>query len=242
MSKNINFRARSKTEFEVQPKPYPAVKQLPDWFLDMDPYSDKSRIDFPNDGKLHFRSRIANATYKKCVPLLDGLSAGYIVPLWTDVMVEQNNDFPVLYWKTQKDVFSLHGESSEQIVPPTGYSNIVYKYSNCWIPQTPRGYSCLIVSPLGYGDLPFKAVSAIVDTDKSTLELVFPVWVKTGFEGIVEKGTPMVQIIPFKRDDWESTFDYYEDGEYYNVIQEKNFNRTMVGHYLKNHHSKKKFK
>ncbi len=52
----------------------------------------------------------------------------------------------------------------------------------------------------------------------------------------------MVQIIPFKRDDWESTFDYYEDEEYKNIIQEKNFNSKMVGHYLKNHHSKKKFK
>jgi hypothetical protein len=241
MSKNINFRARSKTEFEVQPKPYPAVKKLPKWFLDMDPYSDKS-FDFPDDGKLHFRRRVSNATFKKCVPLLDGMSAGYIVPLWTDVMIEQENSFPLIYWKTASDVFSLHGTSTAEIPSPQGYSQVVYKYNNCWIPQTPKGYSCLITSPLGYNDLPFKAIPAIVDTDRSTLELVFPMWVKEGFEGIVEKGTPMVQIIPFKRDDWDSTFDYYEDGVYENIIQEKNFNSTMVGHYLKNHHSKKKFK
>jgi hypothetical protein len=242
MSKNINFRARSKTEFEVQLKPFPAVKKLPQWFLDMDPYLDSSNPNFPNDGKLHFRDRTANATFKKCVPLLDGMSAGYIIPLWTDVMVEQENDFPSIYWKNKFNVFEPHGENSSEIVPPTGYKNYVFKYLNCWIPQTPKGYSCLVVSPLGYGDLPFKVVPAIVDTDSSTLELVFPTWVKEGFEGIVEKGTPMVQIIPFKRDDWNSTFDYYEDGEYQNIIVEKNFNSTMVGHYLKNHHSKKKFK
>ena len=240
MSKNINFRARSRTEFEIQLKPYPAVKQLPKWFLDTTPYVD--RPGWPNDGKLHFRNRDANVTYKKCVPLLDSLSAGYIIPLWTDVMVEQENNFPNIYWKTQSNVFFLHGEASKDIPAPVGYDNVVYKYNNCWIPQTPKGYSCLITSPLGYNDIPFKAVPAIVDTDSSTLELVFPMWVKTGFEGIVEKGTPMVQIIPFKRDDWDSTFDYYEDGEYKNVIEEKNFNGTMVGHYLKNHHSKKKFK
>jgi len=241
MSKNINFRARSKTEFEVQPKPYPAVKQLPKWFLDMEPYYDPNPI-YPQDGKLHFRNRMANASFKKCVPLLDGMSAGYIIPLWADVMVEWEHNFPLLYWKTMPDVLQQHGESSKQIVPPTGYSNIVYKYANCWIPQTPKGYSCLIISPLGYGDLPFRAVPAIVDSDSSKLELVFPMWVKEGFEGIVEKGTPMIQVIPFKRDNWESTFDYYEDGEYKNVIEERNFNGTMVGHYLKNHHSKKKFK
>jgi hypothetical protein len=241
MSKNINFRARSKTEFEVQPKPYPAVKQLPKWFLDMEPYYDSNPV-YPLDGKLHFRNRMANATFKKCVPLLDGMSAGYIIPLWADVMVEQEHNFPLLYWKTMPDVFQQHGESSKQIVPPPGYTNVVYKYNNCWIPQTPKGYSCLITSPIGHHDLPFKAIPAIVDTDRSTLELVFPMWVKTDFEGIVEKGTPMVQVIPFKRDDWTSTFDYYENGEYINIIEEKNFNSTMVGHYLKNHHSKKKFK
>jgi hypothetical protein len=240
MSKNINFRARSRTEFEIQLKPYPAVKQLPKWFLDTAPYVD--RPGWPNDGKLHFRGRDANSTYKKCVPLLDSLSAGYIIPLWTDVMIEQEDNFPKIYWKTENDVFSLHGEASRDIPAPAGYDNVVYKYFNCWIPQTPKGYSCLITSPLGYNDIPFHAVSAIVDTDRSTLELVFPMWVKTGFEGIVEKGTPMVQIIPFKRDDWDSTFDYYEDGQYKSVIEEKNFNSTMVGHYLKNHHSKKKFK
>lgn len=240
MSKNINFRARSKTEFEVQTKPYPAVKQLPKWFLDMDPYENLE--GYPPDKKLHFRNRTANATFKKCVPLLDGMSAGYIIPLWADIMIEQNKEIPDIYWRTNIDVFSVHGKSSREIPAPAGYDQVVYKYNNCWIPQTPKGYSCLIISPFGYSDLPFKAVPAIVDTDRSTLELIFPVWIKTGLEGIVEKGTPMVQVIPFKRDDWNSTFDYYEDGEYYNVILEKNFNRTLAGHYLKNHHSKKKFK
>jgi hypothetical protein len=240
MSKNINFRARSKTEFEVQPKPYPAVKQLPEWFLNSKPYADMP--GWPNDGKLHFRNRETSATYKKCVPLLDGLSAGYIVPLWADVMVEQGDGFPEIYWKTQADVFSLHGQPSREIPAPTGYDQVVYKYQNTWIPQTPKGYSCLVISPLGYQDLAFEAVPAIVDTDSSTLELIFPMWIKSDFEGIVEMGTPMAQIIPFKRDDWESTFDYYEDGVYSNIIQEKNFNSTMVGHYLKNHHSKKRFK
>jgi len=242
MSKNINFRARSKTEFDVELKPYPAVKNLPKWFLDMEPYKDPSSPNYPDDGKLHFRNKVANATFKKCVPLLDGMSAGYIIPLWADVMIEQFDTGPNIFWKTNKNTFAIHGESSSHIVPPPGYENIVYKYNNCWIPQTPKGYSCLIISPIGHNDLPFKAIPAIVDTDSSTLELVFPMWIKKGFEGIVEKGTPMVQVIPFKRDDWDSTFDYYEDGEYSNIVQEKNFNSTMVGHYLKNHHSKKKFK
>ena len=240
MSKNINFRARSKTEFDVHMKPYPAVKKLPQWFMEAPPYIDHD--EGPHDGKLHVRRRASNATFKKCTPLLDGMSTGYIVPLWADVEIDNSAEQPSLWWKTVNDVFQMHGEATKKITPPLGYSSQVFKYLNCWIPQTPKGYSCIITSPFGHTDLPFKAVPAIVDTDKSTLELIFPMWVSNDFNGIVEKGTPMVQIIPFKRDDWESTFDYYEDGEYRNVIEEKAFNTTIVGHYLKNYHSRKKFK
>ena len=241
MSKNINFRARSKTEFEIQLKPYPAVKQLPKWFTDASPYNHNNGT-YPDDGKLHVRHMVPNFSFKKCTPLLDGLTSGYIIPLWADVIVEQNNGFPLIFWKTRNDIFNVHGESAKDIPSPVGYDQVVYKYNNCWIPETPKGYSSLIISPLGYNDLAFKAVPAIVDTDSSTLELVFPMWVKTGFEGVVEKGTPLIQIIPFKRDDWESTFNYYEDREYENIVDEKNFQGTIVGHYLKNHHSKKRFK
>jgi hypothetical protein len=241
MSKKINFRARSRDEFEIQTKPYPAVKSIPQWFRDQGPYEAHPYDQSVDDGKVHVRGRTANATFKKCTPLLDGMSAGYIVPLWADVEVVVD-EIPSIYWKTNHDVFMAHGQNTRKMTPPPGYNSQVYKYLNCWIPQTPKGYSCLVTSPFGHNDLPFKAIPAVVDTDRSTLELIFPVWVKNDFNGIVEKGTPIAQIIPFKRDDWESTFDYYENGQYYNIVDEQNFNTTIVGHYIKNHWSKKKFK
>jgi len=240
MSKKINFRARSKDEFEIQTKPYPAVKSLPKWYTDSDPFIKDFGYNLENN-KTHVRNKDVNHNFKKCTPLLDGMSAGYIIPLWADVEVVQG-DVPSIYWKTNHDIFTLHGNNTRTISAPEGYNSQVFKYLNCWIPQTPKGYSCLITSPYGHNDLIFKAVPAVVDTDKSTLELLFPVWVKDNFNGIVEKGTPIAQIIPFKRDDWESTFDYYENGYYYNVIDDKNFNTTIVGHYIKNVWSKKRFK
>ena len=240
MSKNINFKARSKTEFDIQLRPYPAVKSLPKWFLEAEPYQHFKNA--PNDGRVHVRGRHSNATYKKCTPLLDGMSAGYIIPLWADVEVMSFENSAEIFWKTSSNIFELHGEGTKNIETPPGYCSQIFKYLNCWIPQTPKGYSCLIVSPQGHNDLPFKAVPAIVDTDSSTLELVFPMWVKNNMNGIVEKGTPMIQIIPFKRDNWTSSFDYYEDNYYKDVIEQKNFQSTIVGHYLKNHWSKKTFK
>ena len=99
----------------------------------------------------------------------------------------------------------------------------------------------MFLPPLGHHNIPFRSIPAIVDTDRSKLEIVQPMWLKKDFTGVIEKGTPLVQVIPFKRDDWNSTFDYYEDGYYHNVVAEKNFRGTIVGNYIKNHWSKKRF-
>ena len=109
------------------------------------------------------------------------------------------------------------------------------------MPKTPKGYSILVTAPFGHRDLPFHVIPAIIDSDRSTLEIVPPMWLKEGFEGIVEKGTPMFQVTPFKRESWESEFSYLENGEF-EIKQEKNFNSTLVSHYIKNVWSKKSYK
>lgn len=239
VSKIINFKANSKTGWDLQPKPYPAVQTMPKWFLEKEPY--ETFPPFPPDGKLHVRDGRANPTFKKCVPMQDAMSAGYIIPLWTDVMAEQKDGKTNCHWLTRTPVFEVHINSHDTVVPPPGYENIVLKYYTCWIPQTPPGYSCLITSPFGHHDLPFRALTGIIDTDKSVLEVLFPMFPKKGLDGVIEKGTPMIQVIPFKRENWESTFNYYEDGEY-KKFENKTFRGTIVGHYLKTAWSKKSFK
>jgi hypothetical protein len=181
--------------------------------------------------------------------MLDALTSGYIVTLWADVQVRQviseenGKPYPRVTWRVNYPlgVFSQHGKSSEKINPPLGYSNIVFKYQNTWIPRTPPGYSVLITQPFGYRDLPFCAIPAIVDSDKSQLEIIPPMWVRENFEGIVEAGTPLFQIIPFKRSDWKAEFDYYKNQEY-EKIEDKNFNKHLISHYIRNVWSKKSYK
>jgi hypothetical protein len=241
MDKKINFKSRNKIEFEVQPKPYPAIKSLPKWFLNSDPYEKSNTNTFPNDGNVHVRNKASNAAFKKCVPMLDGMGSGYIIPLWADVEVESSENGPSIFWRTESGVFTMHGTDTKKITPPIGYYDQVFKYQNTWIPETPKGYSCIITSPYGHNDLPIKAITGIIDSDKTILELILPVWIKENFNGIIEKGTPIAQVIPFKRDNWTSTFSHY-DGEEYFITKEKGFNSTIVGHYLKNNWSKKKYK
>lgn len=241
MTENIKFVALNKYDYDVMLKPYPAHQAIPEWWRAATPYDISE--ENPNGKKLIVEDRKANATFKKCTPMLDALTSGYIIPLWTDVLVREVGGFPRITWRTGRDVFSLHGEGSTKVEAPIGYRNdIVFKYHNTWIPRTPKGYSSLIVSPFGHKQSsPFSAIPAVIDSDKSTLEIIPPMWIKKDFEGVVEKGTPLVQIIPFKRENWKATFSFYEDGEY-EKIEEKNFSSTLVNHYVKNHWDKKSYK
>jgi hypothetical protein len=240
MSKKIKFIATDEYAWNTFLKPYPASQSVPDWWRNMTPYDVSP--DNPEGKKLIVRDRTANATFKKCTPMLDALTSGYIVPLFADVQVTHETEGPSITWKViGRNVFEIHGQSSRQVPTPPGYANLVYKYMNAWIPKTPPGYSVMITSPFGYQDLPFKCIPAIIDSDKSTLEIVAPMWLKADFQGVVEKGTPLMQITPFKRDDWKSEFGYYKNGHYLEV-EDANFGGTMVNHYIKNHWSKKSYK
>jgi hypothetical protein len=46
-------------------------------------------------------------------------------------------------------------------------------------------------------------LEGIVDTDGYNAAVQFPFIIDEGFEGIIPAGTPIVQVIPFKREDWK---------------------------------------
>jgi hypothetical protein len=147
-----------------------------------------------------------NVTAKRCFPLLDSITTGYIVPLWSDILVTLNSDgTPYIKWATKEAVLDMW--SPEQISnyeTPEGYSKLVFKNLHGWIVETPKNYSCFITHPVGFPNLPFRSIGGVVDTDNFKGLINVPFVIKEGFEGIIEKGTPMFQILPFKRDNWES--------------------------------------
>jgi hypothetical protein len=82
-----------------------------------------------------------------------------------------------------------------------------YKILNPWHIKTPKGYSCLFVPPLNNSDDRFSIIPAIVDTDNHPIEINFPIVINGDkypiLETTIKKGTPYVQIIPFKRECWK---------------------------------------
>jgi len=82
-----------------------------------------------------------------------------------------------------------------------------YKILNPWKIKTPKGYSCLFVPPLNNSDNRFSIIPGIVDTDTFPNEINFPIVINGDkypvLETTIKKGTPYVQVIPFKRDSWK---------------------------------------
>jgi len=191
--KKIKFA--SPLDFIEMPKP--AVKYIPEWYK-------KTPAEINKDAVKTHDLR----TFKHCIPFLDSMTSGYIFELWQDVEIRPKQDGSTsIHWKkVDAEIFSSKPEGSTGFMDtPYGYDKTVYSFHHNLYIKTPPGYSIIITQPFNRTDLPFYALSGIVDTDKYPLYPgQYPVFLKKGFDGIVERGTPMLQIIPFKRDDWKS--------------------------------------
>ena len=71
--KNIKFVAIEKKWFDLQPPPKPAKLYHPKWFKSAPAYYPDKKLRFTDEGK--------NMTFKKCLPFVDALNAGYIIEL-----------------------------------------------------------------------------------------------------------------------------------------------------------------
>lgn len=176
----------------VIPNPVPAIKATPDYFRPIKPQSDNN----PKSG-----------TVKRCVPFLDALSAGFIIPMWCDVYVIARNgnlsiDFPPNFPQSE----TLGSHSSAQIpkhpLANKPYGNMPMKWINPWVIETELGVSCLFTPPLNHMETRFKLLDGVVDTDTYYNNVNFPfLWTAGDGEFFIKKGTPLVQVIPFRREE-----------------------------------------
>ena|SRR5919106_3020549 len=75
------------------------------------------------------------------------------------------------------------------------------KVHNYWTIRTAPGLSCLFTAPLNRAHPAIEIIARVVNTDRYASLISFPLIV-TGPDGLypLEKGMPLVQVIPFRRD------------------------------------------
>lgn len=240
MKQNITIEFLGEEAFNVCSSLEPAYKYIPKWHRDLSQFMPTS--EYPDASKPVIEKNQHIWTVKKCTPLLDGMTAGYIVPLWSDVQVRAINNEKRITWLTNLPVFEEHGPSGDIIPSPPGYDQKVFRYITHFRVKTPKGYSCLIMPPAGFQDLPFHSMTAIVDTDTTITDTNISVWVRSDLNNsIIEKGTPIAQIIPFKRDDWKSKTSYI-DVQKWKYELDKNVISNLKNNYVRNFWSKKEYR
>jgi hypothetical protein len=173
---------------------------IPDWYKKIPLFYDNKKFD--ND----FRY---NKTLKTCVPFLESLSIGYVITLPFDLYVEKNNDGnQVIIWPDAvKDdqAPDIRQKSATEKLVPIGHSSTEFVWRPNVSYTVPKGYSVLFTHPLNRHDLPFTTLTAVIDgglvlSHKGNL----PFYLKKDFIGIIEKGTPIAQLIPFRQEKWKS--------------------------------------
>ena len=142
------------------------------------------------------------------------MTMGYIMYTQTDIQVSTRENMPFYMWRIG-DGLSFHSVSQAPLHPIK--NDLPYpKWINDYIIETPEGYSCLFTNPMHNPNNIFTIMPGVVDTDKYKLKVNFPfVLNDPNWRGIIPAGTPMVQVIPFKRDSWKHVFGSKKDIDYY---------------------------
>jgi hypothetical protein len=209
----ITFIPNSKIWEDAIPSPVSAKTIAPEWYK-------KQALLLPGEKKYGLIGRTANTTVKGCNPFGDSFSMGYIWCAPADIQIrkgfnEMGNTFE-FGWKTEEELVTFH--SADQIGNmPASYDGEkdVCKWSFDYGIKTPPGYSTLFTHPLNRHELPFRTFSGVVDTDTYHIPIHFPFQLLNLQNEItvIEKGTPLVQIIPIKREPWSSETVAYNESE-----------------------------
>lgn len=193
--------------------PQSATKFIPSWYKNMPPLINGAQ----ESGLSPHNKFSTNSTLKGCSPFLDGLSLGYIYELPLDVEFKKEGNNIKVNWRSQEPFITPHSAEQHPGLPAANKDmDFVLKWNFPFSIETPKGYSSLFTHPLNRHDLPFRTFSGVVETDSYVGNVQFPFQLIEDFENnlIIEKGTPICQIFPFKRENWTS-----ENG--YISVQEK---------------------
>jgi hypothetical protein len=211
--------------------PKPASKVIPEWYKNTNSYIGNEKKPAGNSN--------TTATIKRCMPVFDALTSGYIIESPADVYVSFKDGNQWFEW-SDFGLISFH--IIEQAPDHPAKNGFVYpKWTNPWGITTPKGYSTLFVQPF-HRESVFTIMPGIVDTDQYTAPVNFPFTINDpAFEGLIPKGTPIAQVIPFKRESWTMQLGTKEDllhqEKVSKMLQSKFFDR-----YKSMYWSKKEYK
>lgn len=181
-----------------------------------------------------------------CPGIHDWNSSGYIIRAWTEIHCEAQGDEVNITVNDREHDFSRGtvGKLDHKLVPLT-FDQVtpnVRKLELPWLIKNKPGYSCILTSPFYHfleNEPYITTYPGIVDTDG----LHRPTWVfsvrkKEHF--IIPRGTPILQVIPFKREAFTSSVVRGDLGDW--LGQSLKMTRIVKHWYWKTFHAKKEYR
>lgn len=209
----------------------PSSSLIPQWYKD---------IPVVKDYKLTGTGAVGT-NVKHCTPFLDAMISGYTMVLSDDIHVRWEDGKPFINWRTAKIQVTEHSfDQYNGVSVPSGFYPHVLKWHNEFFIELPEGYSLWCTHPANRFDLPFQVVTGFVDADTFPLAIQFPFFIKKDWEGIIEAGTPLAQLIPIKRENWELVTEKSNDE--LTVVARRNFAKKIVRSYKTRYWHKKEYK
>jgi hypothetical protein len=228
--KKIEFIPNSEQTGKALPPPAPSKEFVPQWYKDSPRFTTGNDMTFGEDGP--------NKNYKLCVPFLDIMTAGYIIELPYDIHVTLLGDRIGFDWVDAPDMVSAR-RNLRGLPRPAGCYEQAYAWTFFWGVKTPPGYSALITHPFNRYELPYITTNGIIDSDNFSQGGEIPFFLKEGFSGIIPAGSPIAQVIPFKREPWKSEVKEYDDSFFQKQVYK--LHRNITGAYKKSMWVKKTY-
>lgn len=211
-------------------KPVLAKSVSPEWWK-------KAKVAEVVNGYVH-------KTIRSCPAMTDWLSSGYLILANRDMIVKNGiteEDSDSMYYHTEDSITDSNDHYMSQ-THPTGQMHDAFKYmstsdapikdafkmSNPYGISTPPGYSCFYLDPFLFQNDYFATWQGIIDTDrfnvnKDNSQIIFYPKVQHSF--VIKKGTPIVQIIPFQREEWVATYTVKDHKSYITNLSEETTER-----------------
>ena len=221
----IEFKTDVKGLEEIAPVK-PAKYFLPQWFKGMKDFVEVDAVHEKNKPNYFGKKgdtakKHTSGTVKRCPAIVDLITEGFIIPMWSDFLIQR--DMETFEWDNKNFQYGIEFHSKEQIkgwnLKKTDFPEGI-KFTNPWRIYTPKGYSVMFMTPTYQFEKRFTVLPGIVETD-SYHHINFPSIWHTTKDAVIERGTPFIQVIPFKRDEWNLNISQINDLDYKNEETEK---------------------
>jgi hypothetical protein len=224
-------------------RPVPISKTIPQWYREADRYAKD-----PATGKYWEMPQVGGKipTWKACPAVFDIMGSGYtyVTPCDIEFAEDSAGNIHARVLDDKYQNFLTERMPLAHFPHPQGYHQKHFAWWPDWAVELPEGYSALYAHPFNRFELPFLTMSGIVDNDKVHLPGTMPFFFLKGVVGILPAGTPYAQIIPFKREHWESETDVslsVEEMEARNKANSAKYRKPDGGVYLREVWERRKY-